>query len=130
MKRPYELLSVAALGLLTCVAVNAQDSTGATKSAAPDNTARNTVDRDGHTTTPMDQSNDETSTRITASIRRAVMEDKSLSTDAHNVKIVTNANTVTIRGPVASAAEKKRIESLAEKSAAGRQIQNELSVAG
>jgi hyperosmotically inducible protein len=129
MKRRNELLSAAVLGLLTCFAVNAQGSDAA-KNKAADNTARNTVDRDKQSTTPMDQSNDETSIKITASIRRAVMEDKSLSTDAHNVKIVTNENAVTIRGPVASAAEKARIESLAQKSAAGRPIRNELSVAG
>ena len=126
MKRRYELLSTAVLTLLGSVSVNAQDS----KAAAPDNTAKNAVDRDNRTTTPMDQSNDETSIKITASIRRAVMDDKSLSTDAHNVKIITNGRVVTIRGPVASAAEKSRVESLAEKSAAGYQIHNELSVAG
>jgi hyperosmotically inducible protein len=126
MKRRYQLLSTAVLTLLGSVSVNAQDN----KAAAPDNTAKNAVDRDNRTTTPIDQSNDETSIKITASIRRAVMDDKSLSTDAHNVKIITNGNVVTIRGPVASAAEKSRINSLAEKSAAGYQIHNELSVAG
>jgi hyperosmotically inducible protein len=126
MKRRYQLLSTAVLTLLGSVSVNAQDN----KAAAPDNTAKNAVYRDNRTTTPIDQSNDETSIKITASIRRAVMDDKSLSTDAHNVKIITNGNVVTIRGPVASAAEKSRINSLAEKSAAGYQIHNELSVAG
>jgi hyperosmotically inducible protein len=129
MQRPFQFASAVFAGLLTVAATNAQTVDADAKPAAPDNTATNTVDRDSRTTTPIDQSNDKEAIEVTAAIRRTVMNDKSLSTSAHNVKIVTNGNTVTLRGPVASAAEKQRIESLAVKSAAGRQVRNELSIA-
>jgi osmotically-inducible protein OsmY len=37
------------------------------------------------------------------------MEDKSLSTDAHNVKVISQDGTVTLKGPVKSEAEKTAI---------------------
>lgn len=125
-----QLASTLLCGLLTVTAVNAQTVDSSAKQPAADNTAANTMDRDTSATTPMDQSNDKEALEITAAIRRAVMSDKSLSTSAHNVKIVTNGNTVTLRGPVASAEEKTRIESLAVKSAAGKKVRNEISIAG
>ena len=84
---------------------------------------------DNHATTPLDQANDQDAIEVTAGIRRAVLDDSSLSTSAHNIKIVTNGNVVTLRGPVASADEKQRIESLAVKAATGKQVRNELSIA-
>jgi len=97
--------------------------------AAPDNTARNSVDRDRKTVTPEDQSNKKSDVDVTAQIRRAITSDKSLSTSARNVKIVTQGNTVALRGPVASAAEKSRIEALAKEHASGKQVRSELSIA-
>jgi hypothetical protein len=41
------------------------------------------------------------------------MEDKSLSTDAHNVKVISQNGTVTLKGPVKSEAEKSAIVSKA-----------------
>ena len=41
------------------------------------------------------------------------MQDKSLSTYAHNVKIITQNGMVTLKGPVHSAEEKQAIESKA-----------------
>jgi osmotically-inducible protein OsmY len=129
MISPRYLASALVAGILTVAAVNAQGVDADAKRTAPDNTAVNASDRDAHATTPMDQSNDKEAIEVTAAIRRAVLSDKSLSTSAHNVKIVTNGNTVTIRGPVASAVEKKRVESLAVKSAAGKTVRNEISIA-
>jgi osmotically-inducible protein OsmY len=130
MQRPIQLASVLFAGLLTVGAVNSQSVGVDAKHPAADNTAVNAVDREKDTVTPIDQSNDKEALEITAAIRRAVINDKSLSTSAHNVKIVTNGHTVTIRGPVASEAEKERIQSLAVKSAPGKQVRNELSIAG
>jgi len=115
-------------GVLTITAANAQDVDSATRPAA-DNTKANAADRDMDAKTPLDQSNDKEAIEVTAGIRKAVMEDKSLSTSAHNVKIVTNGNVVTLRGPVENANEKKRIESLAQKVAMGKTVHNEISVA-
>ena len=43
-------------------------------------------------------------------IRKAVMDDKSLSTYAHNVKIIAQNGKVTLKGPVRSEDEKKMVE--------------------
>lgn len=95
-----------------------------------DNTARNVVDRHSGMATPTDQSNSSDAIQVTASIRKAVVSDKSLSTSAHNVKIVTSGNTVTLRGPVASTAEKDRIAALARQYAPGKDILDQLTVSG
>ena len=115
-------------GLFIVAAVDAQTVDSATRREA-DNTRSNATDRNEDSTTPVDQSNDKDAIDVTAGIRRAVLADTSLSTSAHNVKIVTNKNVVTLRGSVESADEKKRIESLATKSAPGKQVRNEISIA-
>lgn len=127
MHFPRQHASMLLCGFLAVAAVNAQTADPRAKPA--DNTATNAVDRDRSTTTPMDQSNDKEAIETTAAIRQAVMSDKSLSTSAHNVKIVTAGNTVTLRGSVPSAEEKTRIESLAVKSASGKKVRNEISIA-
>jgi len=122
-------LSTALLAaVLSVTAVNAQ-TTDSTSKPAADNTRSNAADRDTHAKTPTDQSNDQDAREVTAGIRRAVMDDKSLSTSAHNIKIVTQGDVVTLRGAVQSADEKQRVESLAMKAATGKQVRNEISVA-
>ena len=96
--------------------------------AAPDNTAKNRVDRDGTTATPMDQSNSKADIDITASIRRAIMEDKSMSMNAQNVKIITAAGVTTLRGPVNSQAEKDAIEAKAKAVAGVTRVDNQIEV--
>jgi osmotically-inducible protein OsmY len=66
---------------------------------APDNTGTNVRDRGGETKTPGDQSENEADRTITQNIRQALTADDSLSTNAKNVKIITNDGTVTLRGP-------------------------------
>ena len=51
--------------------------------------------------------------KLTASIRRSVMADKTLSLYAHNVKIISQDGTVTLRGPVRSDDEVRSIVSKA-----------------
>ena len=129
MSTPFSFAITLLAGLLTVAAVHAQTVDSATQQEAADNTKANAADRNKDAKTPLDQSNDQDAIEVTAGIRRAVVEDSSLSTSAHNIKIVTNGNVVTLRGPVASADEKKRVESLAVKAATGKQVRNELSIA-
>ena len=129
MSTPFSFAITLLAGLLTVAAVNAQTVDSATQPEAADNTKANAADRNKDAKTPLDQSNEQDAIEVTAGIRRAVVEDSSLSTSAHNIKIVTNGNVVTLRGPVASADEKKRVESLAVKAATGKQVRNELSIA-
>jgi hypothetical protein len=65
---------------------------------------------------------------ITRKIRVAVIEDKTLSTYAHNVKIITQGGMVTLRGPVRSEAEKRSIEAKAKTVAGDARVTNDLTV--
>jgi osmotically-inducible protein OsmY len=112
--------------------VHAENQTNPTlllAQTAPDNTERNVRDRDGDTLTPGDQSSDPADVELTRRIREAVVADESLSTPAHNVKIITVNGVVTLRGPVASAQEKTKIVETAKKLAGTKQIENQLEVA-
>jgi hyperosmotically inducible periplasmic protein len=94
-----------------------------------DDTGRNTRDSDGATLTADKQSNSKTDVEITREIRRAIVKDDSLSTDAHNVKIITSGGVVTLRGPVASSEEKMAVAKKAEKISGVSKVDNQLEIA-
>jgi osmotically-inducible protein OsmY len=98
---------------------------------AADNTGVNKRDRDSTNPTADQQKNDKSDLDLTAEIRRAIVKDKSLSTNAHNVKIIVKDGDVTLRGPVASREEKVTIEKKAtEVVGHGKgKVTNELAVA-
>ena len=120
------LLLVGVLSSLTLAV--AQDSMGSKTTAPPDNSKQNQADRDQNSPTPDQQSNNRSDLQITRQIRRALVSDKSLSTYAHNVKIITQSGGVTLRGPVRSEEEKKAIEAKAAE-VSGKDVKSELSVA-
>ncbi|HEY5242697.1 MAG TPA: BON domain-containing protein [Polyangiaceae bacterium] len=94
---------------------------------SPDNTRVNARDRNG-TLTPMNQGNSTSEIGITASIRKGVMRDGTLSFTAKNVKIITVGSTVTLRGPVKSDAERTTIENLARQTAGVTSVDDQLEV--
>lgn len=118
------ILSILCLSVLTWSAL-AQDNSS---SSAADNSGRNTRDRSGETQTSGDQSNSSADIKTTASIRRAIMDDGSLSATAKNIKIITENGVVTLRGPVKSEAEKTKIAELAKTHAGNAKIENQLEV--
>ena len=93
-----------------------------------ENTGNNVRDRDDSKVTVFDQGNSEADRNITASIRKSVVDDDSLSTNAHNVKIITVAGVVTLRGPVESAKEKGVVEAKARNVAGVASVKSELEV--
>jgi len=93
-----------------------------------DNTEMNVRDRSGATLTPQKQTNRESDRKLLAAVRRAVVDDKTLSTSAHNIKIVVRGGVVTLRGPVSSENEKSRIADLAHQVAGVVSIENQLDV--
>ena len=95
---------------------------------APDNTGRNVRDRGGDTLTPGDQSESQADRSLTQQIRKAVVADKSLSTTAKNIKIITNDGVVTLRGPVNNAQEKEKIQAKAQQLAGANRVDNQLEV--
>lgn len=114
-------ISICCLSLFTLSAL-AQDT------PAADNTSKNQRDRSGETRTSGDQSNSREDLQITATIRRAVVKDHSLSATAKNVKIITVDGVVTLRGPVQNEAEKTKIAELAQSAAGNAKIDNQLEV--
>jgi hyperosmotically inducible protein len=101
-----------ALLLSACWAapVNAQSSDDQTK---PDNTAVNKGDGSRGAVTADQQKMNAGDRKVTAKIRRSIMADKSLSVYAHNVKIISQNGTVTLKGPVRSDEEVQSILSRA-----------------
>lgn len=65
---------------------------------------------------------------LTAKIRDSIFSDKSLSTSAHNVKIITRGGDITLRGKVATEAEKQSIEAKATALAGTGKVTNDLVV--
>lgn len=57
------------------------------------------------------------------------MKDKSLSTYAHNVKVISQNGMVTLKGPVKSEEEKQAIEAKAAQIAGADKVTNQLEVA-
>jgi osmotically-inducible protein OsmY len=99
------------------------------KPAKPDNTQNNARDQNNSAAkTPMDQSNESKDIEITAAVRRAVVDDSTMSTNAKNIKIVTAKGAVTLRGVVDSQAEKDAIESKAKGVAGVVSVDNQLEV--
>ena len=103
----------------------AQDQPTPTPSTAPDNTAKNKH----HKVTADQQTNAAGDRDLTAQIRKSIIADKTLSTYAHNVKIITIDGMVTLKGPVKSDAEKQTVGDLAVKAAGGQSnVKNNLTV--
>jgi hyperosmotically inducible protein len=97
--------------------------------APPDNTKVNERDRNQAEPTADQQKENSSDRQLTQKIRRAVVEDKSLSTTAHNVKIISQNGSVTLKGPVKSEEEKQTIETKATEIAGQGNVKNELEVA-
>ncbi|MEC5160693.1 hyperosmotically inducible protein [Janthinobacterium sp. CG_S6] len=124
--------------VLSCGAALATDQSSAPKATMPaahgqaspvaDNTLLNARDKTAATATPQAQSNAESDRKLLAAVRRTVVDDKSLSTSAHNVKILVANGVVTLRGPVNSDTEKSKIEALAKQVAGVSSVNNSLDI--
>ena len=111
------------------VKVTPTNREGETVPAAPDNTAVNQRDRHTAAKTPIDQDENKRDIQITADIRKAIVAADGMSVDARNCKIITSGAKVTLRGPVASADEKKQVEKIASEVAGDGNVVSELEVA-
>ena len=122
---------VASLILLTLLCLPAACSSGedtATDTAPAATDADNTAKNAAPGETPTAQSESGPDLEISAAIRKAVVDDKALSVNAHNVKIMTAGGVVTLRGPVKSDAEKQAIEAKAKQVAGVTSVNNLLEV--
>jgi hypothetical protein len=116
-------LAVLVAGLQGALQAQARDTTRAA-GVAPDNTKRN---KEGGVTAQQ-QGRDSADRRITKEIRHAVVKNKALSGYAHNVKIITIRDVVTLRGPVRTEQEKMTIETMARAEPGVAQVVNELTI--
>src|SRR5690348_18491262 len=120
-------LLLGAFGLLQAQ----QDPSGASgqnTSAAPDNTKTNQRDRAASEPTADQQKENKSDRELARQIRHALVKDKSLSTYAHNVKVIAQNGTVTLKGPVKSEEEKRAIEQKAGQVAGADKVNNEIQV--
>jgi hyperosmotically inducible periplasmic protein len=113
-------LGVASMALLGASFVLAQQ---------PDNTRVNKQDRDKTELTADQQKMNMPDTDLTRKIRRAIMDDKSLGTYAHNVKIISRNGMVTLKGPVRTEDERAAIEAKAVEIAGKEHVTNQLTIA-
>jgi hypothetical protein len=126
------------LALLTCLLAgmgtlaSAQDNSPQTPpdntQTPPDNTKVNQRDKDQTEPTADQQKENQSDRDIAQQIRKSVMDDKSLSTYAHNVKIIAQNGMVTLKGPVTSDDEKKAIETKAAAVVGQDKVTSELEV--
>lgn len=100
-----------------------------TEAIEAENTKMNQRDADGKTLTADDQARGSAQdVELTRKVRQEFVNDKSLSTDARNVKIITLNGIVTLRGPVESSAEKAKLNSLTKKVSGVKKVDNQTDV--
>ena len=116
--------------MLTAGTVQAEqnDAIYLAASSALENTEVNVRDKDNTTLTPEDQKETESDIKITADIRQAIIKNKSLSVDAQNVKIITRNGLVTLRGPVETKKESKKLKKIAKHTRGVKQVDNQLEI--
>ena len=95
----------------------------------PDNTKVNKGDASKDATTADQQKMNPTDRAISQKIRAEIVKDKSLSTYAHNIKIITQDGKVTLKGPVRNQDEKSSIEGKAAAIAGNDNVTSQLQIA-
>jgi hyperosmotically inducible periplasmic protein len=105
----------------------AQDS-AEQNAPASDNTKMNQRDRNASEPTADQQQNNRSDRDITQQIRQAIAGDKTFSSYAHNIKVITQNGQVTLKGPVRSDDEKRAVEAKAAAIAGDTKVTSELTV--
>jgi hyperosmotically inducible periplasmic protein len=91
--------------------------------------ADNTRENKNNTPTADQQKETKGDRDLAAKIRKSIIDDKALSTYAHNVKIIVQGGQVTLKGPVRSEQESQSIQAKAQEIAGSSAIHNEMTVA-
>ena len=123
------LLSSASLLLGLSFSATSLPAQDPSQQKPPDNSRTNQRDRDRGSATADRQKMSATDRELARKIRVALHDDKSLSTYAHNIKIISRDGRVTLKGPVRSEEEKTAIETKATEIAGTGNVTNELEVA-
>jgi osmotically-inducible protein OsmY len=88
----------------------------------------NQRDRNPNEMTADQQQSNRSDRDLTQQIRKAIVADKTFSTYAHNVKVITQGGQVTLKGPVRSEEEKRAVEAKAAELAGEGKVTSELTV--
>lgn len=99
-----------------------------TDSVDADNSKRNARDRNVGRPAPFDQGSSKSDVEITRQIRKEIHDQKGLSINAQNIKIITAGGRVTLRGPVNSEEEKRSLAEIAGRVAQSDRVDNQLEV--
>lgn len=129
----YKLNHAIRIAIFACVAATSAsiavaDDTAPVKGVQADNTAVNQRDKAGDSMTPMDQPNNATDIKLAAAVRKAIVDDASLSTTAHNVKLIAASGVVTLRGPVTSDGEKAKVAKIVANVAGVTRVDDQLDI--
>jgi hyperosmotically inducible periplasmic protein len=126
-------IGIELLVLGTCLALGAsnpaRNTTQDAQQPAADNSKTNKRDQNSATPTADQQKMNPADRELTKKIRQSINSDKSLSTYAHNVKIISQDGKVTLRGPVRNADEKAAIEAKANEIAGTGNVTSLLEIA-
>lgn len=101
---------------------------GAMAQKPPDNTKTNQRDRSSTAVTADQGKNNAADRELAQKIRKSITSDSSLSTYAHNVKVIAQAGKVTLKGPVRSDEEKQSVEQKATEVAGAGNVVDEVTV--
>jgi hyperosmotically inducible protein len=126
LKMAFHMCVLACLLTLASTLARAQDSSA--QQPAPDNTKVNQRDKNKAQPTADQQKENQPDREIARQIRRSIVQDKSLSTYAHNVKIIAQNGMVTLKGPVRSDEEKTAVEAKAAEIAGKDMVTSQLEV--
>ncbi len=118
-----------AVGLAGGVQAADRSTTGQAAQYPADNSGRNVRDQQSDTLTATDQSGSPSDIALSQKIRQQIVADQSLSTMAHNVKIITVNGVVTLRGPVKTPSEKQKVAAAALQIAGAGKVRNDLEIA-
>ena len=122
-------IAVLVVGLAGGAGAADRSTTGQAAQYPADNSGRNVRDQQSDTLTATDQSGSPSDIALSQKIRQQIVADQSLSTMAHNVKIITVNGVVTLRGPVKTPSEKQKVAAAATQIAGRGNVRNDLEIA-
>ncbi len=124
LKRVFLALAASALS----VGLAGAQAPSPNQSPNADNTKVNKRDRAQSEPTADQAKNNVSDREMMQKIRKSLLDDKSLSTYAHNVKVIAQNGKVTLKGPVRSEEEKKTVEQKAADVAGAGNVTSEITV--
>lgn len=119
--QPFALAIAITAGPMAAASVHAAP---AGQQTAPDNTKINKAEAP----TAEQQGTSQSDVERSRQIRKAIVGDKTLSSYAHNVEVITRNGQVTLKGPVRSADESAAIEAKAAEIAGAPNVVNQTAV--